>query len=168
MGVVIMGTWKSTGQYARMNKCLDIIGIILVMALIITTFMYWGKAPDIVPTHFNFKGEIDAYGSKNTLFILLPIVIIIYIGLAILSKYPQVCNYCIEITPKNKDKQYSMASTFIRIINVEMLVIFFYIQMSTAISMNSGKSLSIGFLPIALFILFGSVGFYIYKSVKFK
>ena len=61
-----------------------------------------------------------------------------------------------------------MASTFIRIINVEMLFVFFYIQMSTAISMNSGKSLSIGFLPIALFILFGSVGFYIYKSVKFK
>ena len=74
-----MGKWKSTGQYAKMNKCLDIIGIILVMALIITTFMYWGKAPDIVPTHFNFKGEIDVYGSKNTLFILLPIVIIIYI-----------------------------------------------------------------------------------------
>ena len=61
-----------------------------------------------------------------------------------------------------------MASTFIRIINVEMLAIFFYIQISMAISMNNGKSLSITFLPITLFILFGSVGFYIYKSVKLK
>lgn len=138
------------------------------MALIVITFVYWRKAPDIVPIHFNFKGEIDAYGSKNSLFILLTMAIIIYIGLAILSKYPQVCNYCIEITPRNKEKQYSMASTFLRIINVEMLFIFFCIQMSTAISMNNGKSLSIGFLPIALFILFGSIGFYIYKSIKFK
>lgn len=163
-----MGKWKNTGKYAKINKYLDIIGVVLVVALIVITCIYWIKAPDIVPIHFNFKGEIDSYGSKNTLFILLPIAIIIYIGLAILSKYPEVCNYCIEINDKNKEKQYSMASTFIRIINVEMLAIFFYIQISMAISMNNGKSLSITFLPITLFILFGSVGFYIYKSVKLK
>lgn len=163
-----MEKWKNTGKYAKINKYLDIIGVVLVVALIVITCIYWIKAPDIVPIHFNFKGEIDSYGSKNTLFILLPIVIIIYIGLAILSKYPEVCNYCIEINDKNKEKQYSMASTFIRIINVEMLAIFFYIQISMAISMNNGKSLSITFLPITLFILFGSVGFYIYKSVKLK
>lgn len=163
-----MEKWKNTGKYAKINKYLDIIGVVLVVALIIITCIYWIKAPDIVPIHFNFKGEIDSYGSKNTLFILLPIAIIIYIGLAILSKYPEVCNYCIEINDKNKEKQYSMASTFIRIINVEMLAIFFYIQISMAISMNNGKSLSITFLPITLFILFGSVGFYIYKSVKLK
>lgn len=163
-----MEKWKNTGKYAKINKYLDIIGVVLVVALIVITCIYWINAPDIVPIHFNFKGEIDSYGSKNTLFILLPIAIIIYIGLAILSKYPEVCNYCIEINDKNKEKQYSMASTFIRIINVEMLAIFFYIQISMAISMNNGKSLSITFLPITLFILFGSVGFYIYKSVKLK
>ena len=163
-----MEKWKNTGKYAKINKYLDIIGVVLVVALIVITCIYWIKAPDIVPIHFNFKGEIDSYGSKNTLFILLPIAIIIYIGLAILSKYPEVYNYCIEINDKNKEKQYLMASTFIRIINVEMLAIFFYIQISMAISMNNGKSLSITFLPITLFILFGSVGFYIYKSVKLK
>ena len=163
-----MDKWKSEYPYKNINKCLDIVGLILVMALIIITFIYWSKAPDIVPTHFNFNGEIDAYGSKNTLFILLPIVIISYIVLAILSKYPQVYNYCIEITPINKDKQYSMASTFIKIINVEILAIFLYIQISTIIAMNNSKSLSIVFLPISLLILFGSIGVYIYKSVKFK
>ena len=163
-----MDKYKAKGKYKNINRLLDIIGSTLLILLIVTTFMYWGKAPDIVPTHFNFKGEIDAYGSKNTLFILLPIVIIAYTGLAVLSKYPQVCNYCIEITPRNKEKQYSMASTFIKIINVEIVAIFFYIQVSIAISMNNGKSLSIVALPIVLFILFGSIGFYIYKSVKFK
>ena len=66
-----MDKWKSEYPYKNINKCLDIVGLILVMALIIITFIYWSKAPDIVPTHFNFNGEIDAYGSKNTLFILL-------------------------------------------------------------------------------------------------
>ena len=163
-----MDKYEAKGKYKNINRLLDIIGSTLLILLIVTTFMYWGKAPDIVPTHFNFKGEIDAYGSKNTLFILLPIVIIAYTGLAVLSKYPQVCNYCIEITPRNKEKQYSMASTFIRVINVEIVAIFFYSQVSIAIAMNNGKGLSIAFLPISLFILFGSIGFYIYKSVKFK
>ena len=61
-----------------------------------------------------------------------------------------------------------MASTFIKIINVEILAIFLYIQISTIIAMNNSKSLSIVFLPISLLILFGSIGVYIYKSVKFK
>ncbi len=163
-----MEKWKNTEKYAKVNKCLDIIGVVLVVALIVITFIYWIKATDIVPIHFNFKGEIDAYGSKNTLFILLPIAIIIYIGLAILSKYPEVCNYCIEINDKNKDIQYSMASTFIRIINVEILTLVLFIQISIATSMNNGKSISIAFLPIALSILIGSMVVYIYKSVKFK
>ena len=66
-----MDKYEAKGKYKNINRLLDIIGSTLLILLIVTTFMYWGKAPDIVPTHFNFKGEIDAYGSKNTLFILL-------------------------------------------------------------------------------------------------
>lgn len=163
-----MEKWKNTGKYKKINKYLDIIGVVLVVALIVITFIYWRNAPDIVPIHFNFRGEIDAYGSKNTVFILLPIAIIIYIGLSILSKHPEVCNYCIEINDKNKEKQYSMASTFIKIMNVEILTLVLCIQISIDTSMNNGKSISIVFLPIALIILVGSMIVYIYKSVKFK
>ena len=164
-----MGKWKITGKYAKINKCLDIIGIVLIIVLIFMTFIYWGKAPEIVPTHFNFKGEVDAYGSKNTLFILLPIALITYIWIAVLSKFPNIYNYPVKINPRNKEKQYLMASTFIRVLNVETLAIFSYIQMSIGVSMNNvEKGLSMTFLPISLLVLFGSVGFYIYKSVKCK
>ncbi len=85
-----MGKWKSLDKYSKINKSLDIIGMILVISLVVMTFIYWGKAPEVVPTHYNFKGEIDAYGSKNTLFILLPIAVITYIGIAILAKFPNI------------------------------------------------------------------------------
>ena len=55
-----------------------------------------------------------------------------------------------------------MASTFIRVLNVEIVTLFFFIQM------NSGKVLSIAFLFIFLLIIFGSIGFYIYKAIKCK
>lgn len=157
-----MGKGDNKARYERINKFLDIIGLALVVALVIMTFIYWGNAPDIIPTHYNFKGEVDAYGSKNTVFILLPIVLITYIGIAVLSKFPQVYNYPVEINPRNKEKQYLMASTFIRVLNVEIVTLFFFIQM------NSGKVLSIAFLFIFLLIIFGSIGFYIYKAIKCK
>lgn len=164
-----MDKWTSTEKYKRINKILDIMGIVIVIVLIGMTFINWGKSPDIVPIHYNFRGEVDGYGSKNTLFILLPIAIITYMGLAILSKYPEIYNYAVEINPRNKEKQYSMASTFIRIINIETLGIFFYIQIVIGSTMSSeSSSLSMAFLPIAMIILFGSIGFYIYKSVKCK
>ena len=163
-----MGEWKIMDKNSKINKCLDIIGMVWVIILVVMTFIYWEKAPEVVPTHYNFKGEIDAYGSKNTLFILLPIAVIIYIGIAILAKFPNIYNYPVEINSRNKEKQYLMASTFIRVINVETLSIFFYIQISTGVAMNSGKGLSIAFLPISIVVLFGSIGVYIYKSVKCK
>lgn len=165
---LIMRKYDIKDKYKKINKCLDIIGLILAVALVIMTFIYWGKAPDIIPTHYNFKGEVDAYGSKNTIFILLPIALMSYIGIAILSKFPQVYNYPVEINPRNKEKQYLMASIFIRIVNIETLSIFFYIQISIGAAMNSGKGLSMAFLPISMFVLFGSIGFYIYKSIKCK
>lgn len=157
-----MGKGDNKARYERINKFLDIIGLALVVALVIMTFIYWGNAPDIIPTHYNFKGEVDAYGSKNTVFILLPIVLITYIGIAVLSKFPQVYNYPVEINLRNKEKQYLMASTFIRVLNVEIVTLFFFIQM------NSGKVLSIACLFIFLLIIFGSIGFYIYKAIKCK
>lgn len=62
-----------------------------------------------------------------------------------------------------------MATIFIRVINVEVLAMFLYVQVGMGYSMNNNdKGLSIAFLPILLFILFGSVGYYIYKAVKCK
>ena len=45
-----MGKWKSLDKYSKINKSLDIIGMILVISLVVMTFIYWGKAPEVVPT----------------------------------------------------------------------------------------------------------------------
>lgn len=164
-----MDKWNNKATYQKINRIVDIIGIALIISLVVITLVAWKNAPDIVPTHYNFSGEVDGYGSKNTMLILLPIVVIVYIPMAVLSKYPEVYNYCVDINPINKEKQYLMASTFIRIINVETVAMFFYVQLKMVIGMSSGsKNLSMAFLPIALIIIFGTIGIYIRKSIKNK
>lgn len=164
-----MAKWRCSGKYKNINKALDIIGVLLIISLCIITFIEWRNAPNIIPTHYNFQGEIDAYGSKNMLFFLLPIVVILYIGLYVLAGYPEVYNYAIRITEENKERQYNMASTLIRVLNIELVLTFTYIQLKQATSIFSETdNLSLWFLPIVLVIIFGTLAFYIYKSVKNK
>ncbi|WP_322019918.1 SdpI family protein [Clostridium butyricum] len=119
--------------------------------------------------HYNFNGEVDTYGSKSSMLILLFIDVICYIGIALLSKYPEVYNYCVEINEENREKQFLMAQTFMKAINAEITVIFFYIQLHTLIGITTGRqNLSVGFMPLFLIILFGTIGFYILKSRKSK
>ncbi|EGT3617108.1 DUF1648 domain-containing protein [Clostridium perfringens] len=164
-----MAKWRCSGKYKNINKALDIIGVLLIISLCIITFIEWRNAPDIIPTHYNFQGEIDAYGSKNMLFFLLPIIVILYIGLYVLAGYPQVYNYVIRITGENKERQYNMSSTLIRVLNIEIVSMVTYIQLKEATSIFSGRgNLSFEFLSIALVGIFGTLALYIYKSVKNK
>ena len=133
------------------------------------TFFMWKAAPDIVPTHFNFEGQVDNYGSKNIVFLLLVIAVICYVGMTVLSKYPKVYNYCIDITPENKEKQYLMAQTCIKLLNLEVAAIFLYIQLKIGTMMISGnEGLSIVIVPITLIVLAATIGIYVWKSVKNK
>lgn len=164
-----MTRWRCSGKYKSINKALDIIGFLLIVSLSVITFIEWRNAPDIIPIHYNFHGEIDAYGSKNMLFFLLPIVVMLYVGLYVLAGYPKLYNYVIKITDENKERQYNMSSTLIRVLNIEIISMVTYIQLKEATSIFSGKgNLLFEFLSIALVGIFGTLAFYIYKSVKNK
>ncbi len=153
----------------KINVIIDVISAILVVTMIVGTFFIWKAAPDIVPTHFNFKGQVDNYGSKNIVFLLLVIAVICYVGMTVLSKYPKIYNYCIEITPENKEKQYLMAQTCIKLLNLEVAAIFLYIQLKIGAMMSSGnESFSIAIVPITLIVLAATIGIYVWQSIKNK
>ncbi|EOR20326.1 hypothetical protein A500_17610 [Clostridium sartagoforme AAU1] len=56
-----MKKWESSEAYKSINKIIDILGVILTLFLVIITFMHWKDAADIVPTHYNMRGEVDGY-----------------------------------------------------------------------------------------------------------
>lgn len=90
---------------------------------VIYLVLIWNKLPDTVPTHWGVNGEIDDYGSKNTLLILpfmLP-------GLTYLILY-----FAPSIDPKNKLQ--NNPSKFIRMRNIivlSMSAVALYIIYST-------------------------------------
>ncbi|WP_010247684.1 DUF1648 domain-containing protein [Acetivibrio cellulolyticus] len=147
-------------------EVMAVIGVIIYVAILIYG---WVKLPDIIPKHFNVSGQIDSYGSKSTLFILLPVIIFLYTLLTVMSRFPHIYSYPVEITQDNAEIQYTKAARLMRILKLVIVVIFTYIQYAIMNSALHQKSeLGILFLPITLILVFVPLGYFIYQSVKNK
>ena len=156
-------------RLSRLEISLEIITFICIIFIYGITIVTYINAPDIIPTHFNAAGVIDGYGSKGSIIIIPIIVTGLYVMFALLGNYPQAYNYAVKITESNREKQYKMATIFIRILDLELVGIFTYIQLATLKIINAGEgNLSIAFLPITMLIVFGTIGVYVYKSIKTK
>ena len=80
--------------------------------------------PDIIPTHFNFKGVADGYGSRSSLFVLPVIASCIYVLITGLNKYPHMFNYMVTITEKNAETQYRLATRLLRVMKLMVIIVF--------------------------------------------
>jgi len=54
----------------------EIIPLLIIIAVVISSFYFYANFPDTVATHWNFQGEPDAYSSKAVASLVLPSVII--------------------------------------------------------------------------------------------
>jgi uncharacterized membrane protein len=86
--------------------------------------------PDIIPTHFNGSGEIDGWGSKNTIIIPLIIQLVMTMLLSYVALHPEKHNYPFAITEENRAYQYEQSAALIRKLNLIINLIFITISYS--------------------------------------
>ena len=55
----------------------DIFSLVIMLLSIIGTMLVYAKLPDQVPSHWNIRGEIDNYSSKEFIYFtaLLPVIL---------------------------------------------------------------------------------------------
>jgi uncharacterized membrane protein len=75
-------------------KALIAINIILIFFSWFTFFYYYPKLPSKVPTHFDWKGNVDAWGEKSFSLVMLPVLqTVIFIVFLIISQFPKTFNF---------------------------------------------------------------------------
>ena len=119
----------------------------------------WIKAPSEIPIHYGFTGHVDSYGSKSNSLILVFFLIAIYLIFMFISKYPKSYNYIVPINDLNRERQYNISSTFMKILSLELMILISYMSIQSLIG---AKSITNYFIVIIVV----SVGIYIYFSVK--
>jgi len=50
----------------------EIIPIMILMAMVVIAVFFYKKMPEMVPSHWNFQGEIDSYMNRNLFVLLIP------------------------------------------------------------------------------------------------
>ena len=110
-----------------------------------------------------------AWGGKGSLQILPFVVLGLYVLLTVVGRFPHTFNYLIEITEHNARYQYQNARTMMSWLKVDLTIVFGYIQWKTVqVALGRATGLGAGFVLIFLVVLFGTIGYYIYRMVKRK
>jgi uncharacterized membrane protein len=149
------------------NYAVEGIGWGLLLLTFVLAIYGFVVLPETVPTHFNFKGQPDAYGSKISLLFVPIISLILTVGMTWLNCYPEIFNYPVKITEENAEKQYKNAQTAIRWLKVAVNMIFSLITWAIFVSANLSVSTQLAWLlPIIVFLPLLVMIFFIRNAVK--
>lgn len=133
----------------KTNKLLIISSILCLLPAIFCIFIY-NKLPDKIPTHFDINGNIDSYGSKLFVCILLPLIFCI-------SNI--ILNIIINNDPNKKNHNKSLKKLIYFLIPIISLI---FILTSILISLGININMSI-IAPIFISLIFIFIGNYLPK-----
>ena len=147
----------------------EIAAIVSVLALWILVAATYSELPDVIPVHYDATGQADAYGDKSKILELPVIATVLYAGLTILSRFPQIFNYPVRITENNASMQYRNAARMLRCVKFSIVLIFGGIVLQTIRNVGGHtEGLGTWSLPVTLAIIFVPVIYFGVKSFLYR
>ncbi len=139
--------------------CIEVAGLLglAVAAYLVAT--NFAALPETIPIHFSLDGRPDGWGGRATVIIAPIVMLVVYIGLGVLWRYPHIFNYPWPITAENAPAQYRLSRRVIAVLKVLIAWLGAYI-VYTQIQGARGvpQPLSPWFLPVFLVAVFGTIG----------
>jgi len=111
-------------ELQRTDRILNILTVILLLVLWIISIYGLLTLPDVIPIHFNLKGEPDSTGQKSTILFLPILGTIIIAGLSYLNKFPHLFNYPSTLNEENASWHYLHATRLIRVMKCSIAIVF--------------------------------------------
>jgi uncharacterized membrane protein len=148
--------------YGPLQWGAEIAGLIILLSLLSYIALQWGDLPEKIPTHYNFSGQADAWGSKSALLYLLGGAIFTWIVLTVVSFFPSLWNYPVKVTPANAQFLYLCSLNLLVLLKLELLILFSSI---IYFAINE-QNLPVWLTPIALAVIFASVLFPIWRMYR--
>lgn len=153
--------------YSKLEKLFEGISLIGIALNVYIILRYYNVLPDTIPRHYGAAGVPDGYAGKSSLFFIPIVMLSLNILLTVLSRFPHTFNYAVEINEENAKVQYHAARIMMIIMKAEIVCCFTYIEGKTVmVALGKAKGLGIGFLPVFLILVFGTIGVYINRSLK--
>lgn len=144
-------------ENTKADRILDIIGWILLIGTLAYLILGWSSFPDQIPMHYNGAGEIDRWGGKGEIIVIEVVMWILYLGIGLVEKYPQIWNTGVEVTPQNREKVYRILKHMLKTLKTLTALIFAYLIVNSL----QGTPLPGWFTPATLILVFGDMAFWL-------
>lgn len=137
----------------RFDLIANIASIVILLAATIFVLVNWGNLPEQIPSHYDFKGQPDAYGGKGSLITSMVIGWVMLLTMMILGIFPKMWNTGVERTPANEAVINRIVRDMLSVMEISMAVLFGYMMVVPVI----GTSMGIWFMPLFLALIFGNI-----------
>ena len=144
---------------SKTDRILETLGWIMLIGTLMYLIIGWSSFPDQIPAHYNAAGEIDRYGSKWEIVFIEAVMWLLYLGIGLLEKYPEIWNTGVKVTPANREKVYCTLRYFIKTLKLSTTLIFAFLVITSL----QGSPLPGWFTPASLFLVFGGMAFWLIR-----
>lgn len=120
--------------------------------------------PATIPTHYDFQGHADGFGSRATILAVPAVAVIFTILLTAVQRFPQYHNFPAVVTEDNAQRLYYLSRKLLIALKLALNAIFGYLTVEMVATGQGGRNtLNPLFGPVAVVLTFAIVGYYIYK-----
>jgi uncharacterized membrane protein len=159
---------RLSSPFGANERTIEILALLLLLFMVIYSVWQFGLLPEAIPSHFNRKGEADAWGNKTAVFIVPGIAVFTYLLIYFVSKVsPENYNYPVKITEENKAYQYALGKLVLKTINFWcMLLMAFITWGGIQVALGHSGAMNLIILWSLIGGLFVVLGWYIWAAKK--
>ena len=159
--------------YSVFEYVMEVLAALAAFFAVCFITVNYSDLPDLIPKHFNIRGEIDAWTSQKTVLYILPgLTVLLYVAITMTSrsihKYSHKFNYPGVKTPEKTKQVYLLARHVLVTVKVSAVCLLSYLSwaiVSTALSGENRLNILITFTFI-LFLLIAPILIYSRNPVK--
>lgn len=122
----------------------------------------WDSFPDRIPVHYNAAGEIDRWGGKGELLFLPVVMWILYIGITLIQRFPQIWNTGVQVTQENGARVYRILMYMVETLKLIITAGLSFLSVFGV----TGRNLPAWFLPVFLGVTFADLIFWLVCLVR--
>lgn len=110
--------------YRPADYLAEIIALLALAGQLVFAVLSYPNLPATIPIHFGFNGKPNNYGGREWVFFTPAMALVLYLGLTLLSRFPQSYNYPWRVTEANAPRLYRVSRALLLWLKAEMCVIF--------------------------------------------
>ncbi len=144
------------------DTIINVVCVLLIIACYSFLIFNWQSIPEKIPAHYNATGGIDRFGDKIEILFLPILMLLSYVGMTVVEKYPKYWNTGIRVNEANKERAYRILKDLLMTEKLLVISLFCYLSIYGV----QVAPLPPLFLPLLLILTFANIAYHLIRLKK--